>query len=193
MESTNTSSVTAQEKALCAECGKAFPKQDMLVYGTFHICASCKPAFQQKVAEGSFAPADRRYASVRRRFAAVFIDGLITYAVVLVGGILVGAATNVGMVTAIQSTTSSVLHNILSIAYSVFMIGKYGATLGKMAMGIKVIRSSGAPFGYMLALGRWFAQILNVLTFLVGYLMAIWDKEKRGLHDRVCGTRVVHV
>src|SRR5262249_37144825 len=39
----------AANEAACAECGKVFPKPDMLAYGSMHVCASCKPVFLQKL------------------------------------------------------------------------------------------------------------------------------------------------
>ena len=71
------------------------------------------------------------------------------------------------------------------------MIGKYGATLGKMACRIKVVTSEGGPVSYMRALGRYFAKQLSCLTLMIGYIMAFFDKENRALHDRICDTRVV--
>jgi uncharacterized RDD family membrane protein YckC len=195
MESTNTSPVAAQEKALCAECQTLHNKQDMLSYQNLFICADCKPAFQQKLAEGSFAPTNRRYAGFWRRFAALMVDGVISWIVMGVGMVIIALAGGGGSnwAAAMQSGWVTLISTVFGIVYSVGMVGKYGATLGKMALGIKVVRASGAPFGYALALGRYFAHFLNAFTFGIGYLMAAWDKEKRGLHDRVCGTRVVHV
>jgi len=42
----------APHEALCAECGKAFTKEEMIHYGDNWVCAGCKPVFMQKVAEG---------------------------------------------------------------------------------------------------------------------------------------------
>lgn len=40
------------EQAQCAECRGVFYKQDMIQYGTVHVCANCKPVFLQKLSEG---------------------------------------------------------------------------------------------------------------------------------------------
>src|SRR4051812_19604137 len=37
--------------AVCTECGRIFPKANMIRYGTAHVCAGCKPVFMQKLAE----------------------------------------------------------------------------------------------------------------------------------------------
>jgi uncharacterized RDD family membrane protein YckC len=80
---------------------------------------------------------------------------------------------------------------LLGIAYEVYFIGSTGATPGKMALKLKVIRADGAPVDYGLALGRYFAKILSALILLIGYIMAGFDEQKRALHDRICDTRVV--
>ena len=81
----------------------------------------------------------------------------------------------------------------IQILYSVLFLGKFGATPGKMAVGIKVVRSDGERVSYLRAFGRYFAEILSGLIFLIGYIMAAFDDEKRALHDRICDTRVVRV
>lgn len=42
----------APHEAICVECGKMFPREEMIHYGDKWVCASCKPVFMQKVAEG---------------------------------------------------------------------------------------------------------------------------------------------
>ena len=81
----------------------------------------------------------------------------------------------------------------LQVAYEVYFIGRFGATLGKMALKLKVVRPDGSPVSYMRALGRHFAKYLSAIILLIGYIMAAFDEEKRALHDRICDTRVVRV
>lgn len=81
---------------------------------------------------------------------------------------------------------------IVGMLYETIMIGKYGATLGKMACKIKVVRADGGRVTYGRACGRYFSKILSSMICMVGYFMALFDKEeKRALHDRICDTRVV--
>ncbi len=80
---------------------------------------------------------------------------------------------------------------LLPILYSVYFVGKYGATPGKKAVGIRIIREDGSPVGYGLALGRFFAKILSALIFYIGYIMIAFTSQKCGLHDYICRTRVI--
>jgi uncharacterized RDD family membrane protein YckC len=79
----------------------------------------------------------------------------------------------------------------IGITYETVLIGKYGATLGKMACKIKVVTAEGGRVSYLLAFGRYFAKILSAMILMIGYLMAAFDDEKRALHDRICNTRVI--
>ena len=77
--------------------------------------------------------------------------------------------------------------------YEIVLIRKYGATLGKMACKIKVVTADGQGLTVMRAVGRHFAKYISQLIVGIGYLMAAFDKEKRGLHDHICSTRVIRV
>jgi uncharacterized RDD family membrane protein YckC len=66
------------------------------------------------------------------------------------------------------------------------------ATLGKMALGIKVTDLSGDGVSFCRATGRHFGKIISALTFLTGYLMAGLTRKKQGLHDMVAGCLVVN-
>ena len=67
-----------------------------------------------------------------------------------------------------------------------------GGTPGKMACGLKIIRSDGSALSYGRAIGRYFATMLSSFTLGIGYLMVAFDDEKRALHDRVADTRVIY-
>ena len=82
---------------------------------------------------------------------------------------------------------------VVSAGYIVWMHGKYGQTLGKIATGVKVVKVNGEPIGYGRALGRWLALLLSTITLGIGYLMAGIRSDKRSLHDLVAGTRVMKV
>ena len=66
------------------------------------------------------------------------------------------------------------------------------ATLGKMALGIKVTDLSGDGISFGRATGRHFGKIISALTLLIGYLMAGVTRRKQGLHDLMAGCLVVN-
>src|SRR5262249_49503898 len=84
------------------------------------------------------------------------------------------------------------LDMVVGCSYEAFFVSSaLCATPGKLALDIVVLRPSGARVGFGRACGRYFAKRLNMLTAGVGYLMAAFDSEKRGLHDVICDTRVI--
>ena len=66
-----------------------------------------------------------------------------------------------------------------------------GATVGKMAMGLRVVTSDGQRLSFMNATGRYFAKILSFLILCIGFIMVAFTDKKRGLHDIIAGTLVI--
>jgi uncharacterized RDD family membrane protein YckC len=191
----------APATAYCAECGRPFPVEEMVQYGNSCVCADCKGVFFQKVKEGVSVPGQFVYAGFWIRAGAKIIDGILLFAV----GIVIGLVTGAGTVLAPRlgpsifptngssvSILSMIVQYAVAIGYYVYMHGRYGQTLGKMACGIRVIRPNGEPISYMRAFGRYFADILSGMILYIGYIMVGFDDQKRALHDRICDTRVVY-
>ena len=190
-----TAATAAQHgMAACAECGVLFPQEDMIQFRGAFICATCKPVFFQRLKEGATLPGEMVYAGFWIRWGAVFIDGLIMGALGLLMNAVVSAFVRpepgeFGFVLMFIGTQTVSL--LMGLSYETWFIGKYGATLGKMALGLKVVRPDGESVTYMRALGRFGAKYVSGIILSIGYLMAAFDEEKRALHDRMCDTRVI--
>ncbi|MEO8432433.1 MAG: RDD family protein [Acidobacteriota bacterium] len=65
------------------------------------------------------------------------------------------------------------------------------ATLGKMALGMKVTDMSGRRIDFGRATGRTFAKILSAIPLFVGYMMAGFTQRRQALHDMIAGTVVL--
>jgi uncharacterized RDD family membrane protein YckC len=81
----------------------------------------------------------------------------------------------------------------LDAAYSVGFVGTCGQTPAMMLVQIRVLARDGAPAGYVRALARWLGAATLVVTLGLGLLVMVLDRERRGLPDRIAGTRVVRV
>ena len=68
-----------------------------------------------------------------------------------------------------------------------------GATVGKMAMGLRVVTSDGQRLSFLNATGRYFAKILSAIILCIGFIMIGFTDKKRGLHDMIAGTLVIKV
>ena len=65
------------------------------------------------------------------------------------------------------------------------------ATLGKMALKLKVTDMDGRRIGFGQATGRFFAKIISGIILLIGYIMVAFTERKQGLHDIIAGTLVI--
>jgi len=89
----------------------------------------------------------------------------------------------------------------LSYLYAFVMIGRWNATLGKFAVGIRVRRPDGTPAGWREAALRPILQTVVALVRLSGValltlvddLWMVWDQQNQTLHDKIAGTIVVKV
>jgi uncharacterized RDD family membrane protein YckC len=93
-----------------------------------------------------------------------------------------------------SSIASSLVRLLLSVAYFTMMpVLANGQTLGKMAAGIAIVRTDGSPMTYGRAFVRWLGYLLSTATLCMGFLCALFTKNKRALHDFLADTRVVRV
>jgi Tfp pilus assembly major pilin PilA len=67
----------------------------------------------------------------------------------------------------------------------------YQATVGKLALGIKVSDLTGRRIGFGRSTGRVFAEFLAGLTLGIGFVMAGFTKRRQALSDMIAGTLVV--
>ncbi|HZW19415.1 MAG TPA: RDD family protein [Luteimonas sp.] len=137
------------------------------------------------------------YAGFWKRVAAYFIDAVILAVLggmtgALIGG-LMGATQGFATSSLLAIQTVTQIGGLLVAAcyYGFFYASSNQATPGKMAIGIKVVRSDGSGCSFWRGFGRHFATLLSALLLLVGYLMVAFTARKQALHDMVCDTVVV--
>src|SRR6202035_2746653 len=143
------------------------------------------------------------YAGVGIRFGARFIDGLVF----IVPFVIVAFLLLPNMLRTSAATRTSALNGtfvlgalVFSLFYEVLMLRYWGATLGKMACGLKVVRPDGSSLDWGVSFGRYFmynvvicaVPFVNWMLLITTAIMAGTDEQKRGLHDRVCDTRVIY-
>jgi uncharacterized RDD family membrane protein YckC len=136
----------------------------------------------------------REYAGFWRRLAAFLIDQIV----VVVGSFIVGFAIGFVAVAAGSSDPGmlQLLGNVAGIIitwlyYAKMESSEYQATVGKLALGIKVCDERGQQIGFGRATGRYFGKILSGLLFGIGFLMVAFTERKQGLHDSMSGCLVV--
>lgn len=143
------------------------------------------------------------YAGFWKRVAAYFVDSIIVGMVggiiaMIIGGVLGlamagmggGDGMGVGMIV-VQVITQLVSMGITAAYYAGFHASTGKATPGKMAVGIKVVRTNGDRISIARGIGRYFGAMLSALTLCIGFLMAAFTDRKQALHDMICDTLVV--
>jgi uncharacterized RDD family membrane protein YckC len=189
----------------CTECGRPHSADDLAHFGAALICPDCKNGYVQKLREGVAPRATAPYAGFWIRFVAWMIDGII----LMVAGSIVQFALLGSLATMRQPPEGAspeavlgAMAGMLGLVFlvdiaigcsyeSFFVASGLSATPGKLALDLKVLRSNGTRLSLGRGVGRYFAKRLNMLTAGIGYIMAGFDSERRGLHDMICDTRVV--
>ena len=64
------------------------------------------------------------------------------------------------------------------------LVGTIGFTIGHRVVGLRVVRLGGGLPGFVPALARTILLVLAIPAL-------IWDRDDRGLHDKVAGTVVI--
>jgi uncharacterized RDD family membrane protein YckC len=200
----------------CSQCGRPLAQSDLVQIAGNWVCAECKPAFLSRVMASGAAgasPLAWRYGGFWIRFGARFIDGLVfivpalIFAAVFIPN-LIRAGTQAGNPASVPNPAFAAFSFITFFlvfflaggCYEILMLKYRSATLGKMACGLRVIRSDGRSLNWGVCFGRFFMwnvvtsgiPYLNSVLMLVSSIMLGVDDEKRALHDRVCDTRVIY-
>ncbi len=91
------------------------------------------------------------------------------------------------------SPIGPLLDFVVIFGYLAGMEGLRGATVGKMALRLKIVDGQGQPIGLGVAIGRNAAKVLSILTLSVGFAIAGFDANKQALHDKLARTFVVRI
>ena len=145
------------------------------------------------------------------RVAATLLDGIV----IGIGAVLVmlifGSAFSVGFfdgedsgaaAIAVGLTIGIISTSIIALLYAPLMMARTnGKTLGRMAVGNRVVRANGEPMTLGVATIRevlvktllfgFIGSITIGIASLVDVLWPLWDDENRALHDFVVDTRTV--
>lgn len=137
---------------------------------------------QQGYGQPMYGQGQLQYVGVGMRFLALLIDGII-----------VGAVS--GLLAAVLRDSPGLyggLIGVLAVAYYIVMEATQGATVGKMALGLRVVKMDGSPISWSESVIR---NLLRIIDGLFGYLVGailIWTSPlKQRLGDRLANTVVI--
>jgi len=140
------------------------------------------------------------------RFVAYIVDAFIlTIAAVVIGGIVVGLIFALGGASNWDSNEVAIgigiglgvlAYLVIGWLYEALLTsGPRGATLGKQAVGVRIVRADGTPLSFGRATGRHFLKVFvtPMVPLAIGYLLAAFTSGKRALHDFMADTLVIKV
>jgi len=122
-----------------------------------------------------------------------FIGGIIFSAI----GIGENTENTENMVKGIAGIIGSIIGLTVVVAilgwlyFALMESSKTQATLGKMALGLKVTDLEGNQISFARATGRYFGKIISGMIMYIGYILAGLTEKKQALHDIMASCLVV--
>jgi uncharacterized RDD family membrane protein YckC len=181
----------------CSRCGGTYCTDCLVSLQGRRYCASCKGEQLTDIRSGVDST-QTQLAGIGRRFAAVWIDGMVIglpLMIIMMAVLIPAMVANKGegapptwMNWAGYATTP------FYIIYEALMLKARGQTLGKMALRIKVVQPGGQALTSGQAWGRAVVRgIFISFLAIINYITALFTKEKLCVHDMAAKTRVVMV
>ena len=131
-------------------------------------------------------------ASIPKRAVAFFIDEmLLSFLLIIAMSDSFSKAQTVEDI--ILLTNNYIMQYILmKIVYQTFFVMQYGATLGKLAMKIRVIDIATLDNpSFAVSLNRAIFRIISEMIFYLGFLWGIFDPQRQTWHDKTAKTLVI--
>jgi uncharacterized RDD family membrane protein YckC len=137
------------------------------------------------------------YAGIPRRAAAILLDGVVLFAAYWAIGTVIAALTG-GLVsggfelTGIPALVAMMAYLAVGFGYFILLEERYGRTLGKRLLGLRVVNEDGSPITMGTSVVRNVIRIVDGLFFYaVGAVSMLVSGKKQRLGDRVANTVVV--
>lgn len=133
---------------------------------------------------------DAPLAGIGRRLASMLYEGLVVFAVLLIGfwlpqALLAGMGLGIGP----RLLWLHVL--LLLMLYFTWFWLHGGQTLPMKTWKLRLASADGTPLRPLQVVLRYLAAWPSILLFGIGILWALVDRDRQFLHDRIAGTRIV--
>lgn len=177
----------------CSMCGRLIPVARLLAFDRAWVCGDCKPTFLTRLKEGFTVAGEFAYGGFWIRGLALLIDWILLATLsgmVLLPAIYMSSLNDRMGIMILGYAILTLLPYVIKAVYEIIMVGRYGATLGKMVCGLRIAKPNGEPISYARSAGRHFAKYISSFT-VIGYILAAVGEEKKSLHDMICDTRVI--
>ena len=144
-------------------------------------------------------PAGLTLAPIIRRAGGLVLDQIIVALPVAVGVVALGFTPS-DHVTSRSLLFFSIALTAVGLVYETVMIALFGRTVGKLALGTRVVRVvdggrpdwSEATMRALVPLSLSAVPRIGILLWAFVYSLAMWNPLRQGLHDKAAGTLVVY-
>ena len=139
-------------------------------------------------------PGDSVVSGLARRAAAGLIDHAILFGIdfLIVYSTLRLSALTIGDWALLPPAPMLAFLGLLKLSYFAAFTAACGQTIGKMAMRIRVVGDD-VPLDPARAARRTLVSAVSLLAVGTGFIPVFLDPDRRALHDRAAGTRVVEL
>lgn len=173
------------------------------------VTVATHPAAGGPIVTGEAVPLDIRVARLGSRALALLLDlvvqvvlfGTLAMAVLLTMGIVLGAGGGSLVDDALLEATFAVVGMVVLVGYPTGMLAlTRGRTVGKLAVGLRVVRGDGGPIGFRHALTRSLvgvavefpALLLPAVGWVVSIVSMTASPMSMRIGDHAAGTFVIH-
>ena len=154
-----------------------------------------------RAATAAGRPTARVYAGLQLRIVAFILDTMVLISC----GMLFAAAAGAYLIVDSRFNNGNLSDRAPYVAVVIFLVYVFafvplyhillwswrGQTVGMMAVHIKLLSRNGGRVSRRRSALRFFGRLFSVLPLFLGLLMALFDRKRRTLHDRLAGTVVV--
>jgi len=175
----------------CARCGRGYCADCVVELDGKPYDAVCKEEQLRDLRSGTSSAIN--LASAWRRFAGMFVDGLIFLPVYVIGGFMTGAFSRPPQNRGFFGLDMLVYAGIWILYEAIMLNGYRGQTIGKKAVGLRVVNVDGSALRPDQAWKRSISRQLMGITYILGFIdsLMVFSAMRRTLHDRFASTVVV--
>lgn len=169
----------------CVQCGRSLDESE-------RFCRGCG-----RVTD--------KFGGFWKRLSAFVLDFVVVQAAGLIAGVGLGFLISITDPHAFESEAASqatqarltpllivIFQTLLWLYYALMESSRKQATLGKLALGIKVIDQDGHRITFWRSTARHFAKILSIILAGFGFFMISITDRSQGLHDLISKCLVVN-
>jgi len=133
-------------------------------------------------------------ASIKKRSMAFFIDEMLLSLLLILALWDTFSVSRTVEDMIILTNTFVLEYMAMKIIYQAFFVMQYGASLGKLAMKIRVIEISTLSYPTVVSsLNRAIIRVISEMFFYLGFIWGLMDSSRQTWHDKTAKTLVVNV